>query len=124
MHKSSGYIALASILVILVILIAVGSAVTLLSISVLQESLSFFKASKSWYLVDSCAETALFQLYNNNSLPTAVTLPTGTCGVTINSHTSTAWDFTVTGTLDNYPRTVTINLNRVAQITINSWREN
>ncbi len=118
-----GYVALASVLVIAAVAVIIGTTVALLSINSLQASFAHKQAAAARSHVGACAEDALLRLNKNNALPADITLPSGSCPITINMHSGNDWTFTVSGTLNNYTASVQIEATRAGTITINSWSE-
>ena len=95
MRNSSGYIAISSVLVILAVTLTIFISVTLLSIDGAQVSLAEVQDAESVNIIDSCLEDALLYLNNNNSLPSSISLPEGSCNLTQGSHSGDNWVFTV-----------------------------
>jgi hypothetical protein len=112
MRKQKGYIALASILVISVVIVVIGTSVALLSINEIQSSLSNKKSEQGLGFVDSCVEEALLRLNEEIAIPALLTLPEGTCTATVNSQTGANWTFTVNGTSEGYSKTVRVSVIR------------
>ena len=121
--NNDGYAALASILVISVVVIIVGISVSLLSINYLQSSLSNKKSYESLDLVEACVEEALLQLNENNAISSNISLPEGSCSVTINSQVGTNWVFTVTGSINSYIKSIQVTADRNNTINILNWLE-
>ncbi len=103
-----GYIALTSILVISAVILTIGISVSLLSISEGQMSLAEKKKEETLDFVEGCLAEILLKLNEDNTVATEVTLPEGSCSVTINSHSGNDWDFTVSGSRDNYYQSIQI----------------
>lgn len=72
-------------------------------------------------MVEACIEDSLMYLNKNNSLRTTVTLPQGSCSVTINSQVGNVWDFTVAGSFEGYSKSVRVNATKGSGVTVNSW---
>ena len=104
-------------------MISVGMAVVLNSINSGQGSLSEVRKERSIGFVESCVEDALMRINTENALSGVITLPEGTCTVTINSQVGSAWDFTVSGTLDGYSKNIRVNATRGTNVMVNSWIE-
>ena len=119
----SGYVALASVLVITAISLIIGMSVTLLSINGIQTALSSKKNIETTYLVESCVEEALLGINENNAVLSSIVLPEITCSVTTNSQTGTSWDFTVSGTFEQYTQQIRVQAERNTTITITSWNQ-
>lgn len=119
----SGYAALASVLLISAITLSVVTSFALMSISSSQTTVEDTKQISSFTLVESCAEEALLQIRNNNTVVSSITLPQGSCTVTINSHIGAAWVFTETGTQNGYTKSIQVSATRNANVSITSWQE-
>lgn len=119
----SGYIALASVLVISAVVLIVGTTVALLSINDIQSSLSSQKAEEVLGLVEGCAEDALLRLNNSNTIPSVLTIPQGSCSVVINSQVGANWTFTVSGTIGGYTKSAMVSAARGSTVSVTSWLE-
>lgn len=122
--SNRGYIALSSILVISAIVLVIGISTSLLSVNDLLSSFSGEKSNESIDFVEACVEDALLRLNENNSLPANISLPQGTCSVTINSQIGNNWDFTVSGTLNGYQKNINLQAVRDTAVSITGWLEN
>jgi len=120
---SKGYIAITSVLMIAAVAIVVVVTITLSSISEGQVSLSGQRREATIDLVESCIEDALYSINTTNSLGSSITLPIGTCSVTINSHVGANWTFTVSGTLNGYTKSIQITTVRSTTMTPMTWKE-
>jgi len=112
-----------TVLVIGAVMLSVGMAVVMNSINTGQGSLGEIKKESGIGFVESCVEDALMRINTENVLLGTITLPEGTCTVTINSQVGSAWDFTVSGTLDGYSKNIRVTATRGTNITVNSWTE-
>ncbi len=122
-NKQGGYIAIASVLVILAIVLIITLSVSLLAIDGAQISLNSTLKEDSSRLVESCAQEVLLKLNKEDALPVSVVLPEITCTVVENSHTGNNWNFTVDGTSGNYGNSITIDAVRDTNVTVTSWQE-
>jgi hypothetical protein len=120
---NKGYVAITSVLIIAAIGIIIGTVITLSSISEGQTSLSGERREAALDLTESCVEDSLYSINTTNSLGSAITLPPGSCTVTVNSHVGANWTYTVTGTLNGYTKTVQITATRSNTITPIVWKE-
>lgn len=121
--KPNGYVALASVLVIAVIVVIIGNSTSILSINEIQSSLSSKKNEESLDFVEGCVEDALLRLNEDEAIPSSLSLPEGTCSVTINSQSGDDWTFTVTTTLNGHTKSVQVSATRDTTVTITSWKE-
>lgn len=122
-HSESGYIALASVLVIAAVVLVISSSVGLLSINGVQSSLANKKSQETIDLVEACTEDALLYLNENNNLPATITLPQGTCSVTVDTQVGSDWTFTTEFTYETYTKSIQVTANRTNTVTITSWEE-
>lgn len=118
-----GYIAISSVLVIMAVVLIVGTSVSLLSINEIQLSLSNKKSDEALDLVEGCTEDALLRLSEDNLIPATITIPDGVCSVTINSQTGNDWTFTVTGSFNNYTKSIQVDANRQSNVEVSGWTE-
>ena len=119
----NGYIAISSVLVIMVVVMIIGTSVSLLSINDIQLSLSNKKSDEALDLVEGCVEDALIRLNEDNLIPATITIPQGACSVTINSQAGSNWTFTVTGTFNTYTKGVRVEAVRQSNVEVSSWTE-
>lgn len=101
----------------------IGTSVSLLSINDIQLSLSNKKSDEALDLVEGCVEDALIRLNEDNSIPATITIPQGTCSVTINSQAGSNWTFTVTGTFNAYTKGVRVEAVRQSNVEVSRWTE-
>lgn len=120
---NKGYIAITSVLIITVVAIVIGLVITLTSISEAQSSLSEQRREAVLDFVEGCAEEAQYTINTQNSLPATITLPPGSCSVTVNSHSGANWTYTLSGTLNGYTKSIQIITTRSNTMTPNSWKE-
>lgn len=118
-----GYIALSSVLIIAFLVLTIGISVSYLAIGETQVSLGQLRKEEVTDFVESCVEDALLRLNENNAIPTTISLPQGTCIITINSHLGNNWTFTSVGTLQNHKKTILVQATRAVYITVSDWRE-
>ncbi len=116
-----GYAAIISIIVILAVIVTVGIAVTTLSIGNAQMSLGQSKGEGATSLVNSCIADALVRYNNTGIVVSGITLPTGSCTITIDSSTPTSSTFTTTGTLSGYSKSIRVTADRTTQVSIVNW---
>jgi hypothetical protein len=118
-----GYIAIASMLVILLVVTIIVTSVSLLSINDIQSALSGKKGNESLFIVEGCVENALIKLNKDNLVPSSIVTPNGTCSVTINSQVGNNWTLTVGSQSNGYTKNVQVTAIRDATITVSSWKE-
>lgn len=122
-ERSGGYVAMVTVLVVGAVLVLTGIGVVLSSINEVQSSFGEGKKEYTLALVDACAQNALLQINKNNSITGLIALPEGSCTVTINSQVGSSWDFSVTGTIGNYVKSVRVTATRTSTVVVNSWQE-
>ena len=120
--KLNGYVALIVVLAISVMLTVIGVSIALISIN--QGDMSTVEQKKEAELsfVESCAADALMKLDKYRAIPSIITLPLGTCSV-ITSRTGFDWVITVSGSQENYTKTIQINASRTTSVDVTSWTE-
>jgi len=121
--KSSGYIAITSVLIISAIALSIVTSTALSSISTLQTSFTSKQEDQGLNLLEGCAEDVLLYLNNNNLLPSSIILPEGTCTVSLNSQINQDWDFNLLGNFNNQSQGLHINATRSYRVTINLWQQ-
>lgn len=121
--RNKGFIAITTVLIIMAVAILVGTVITLSSISEGQTALSSKNSFSALNLVEACVEDSLLSINTQNNINTTITVPTGTCSVTINSHVGANWTYTVTATLNGYTKNVQVITTRSNTLTPNSWKE-
>lgn len=117
-----GYVAFASVLVICAVILVIGISVSLLSISEGQMSLAEKKKEETIDFVEACVEDALLRFNENNTIPSQIPLPQGTCDVTIDSQNGT-WTFTVSGAFEKYQKKIQVTAERGTTVNVTSWKE-
>jgi len=122
-NTKKGYIALTTVLVVGVVLLIIGLSVSLIAISEGQLSLSGRRNETTRDLTESCVEDALLLLNTTNTVNTTITLPEGTCTLTVNSTVGTTWDFTVTSTNETLTKKIQVIAVRGSTVTVTSWLE-
>lgn len=121
--RELGYVAISSMLIISAVVLSIIVSVSLLSISEIQMALAGKERIESIGLVEACIEESLLQLNGTNALPSTITLPEGSCTVTINAQTGNNWTFTVSATQDAYTKSIQVTANRASVISLTSWQE-
>lgn len=122
-ERERGYVALASVLVIAAVVLVISISVSLLSVSEGQMSLAGKKNEESVDFVEACIEDVLLRLNEGDAIPTQISLPEGTCDVTIDSQSGDDWTFSVSGNIDNYTKNIQISCTRSTIIDVTSWQE-
>lgn len=123
LRTDGGYVAMVTVLVVGAVLVLTGIGVVLTSINEVQSSFGEGKKEYTLGVVDSCAQDALLRINENNALPATITLPEGSCTVTINSQIGSSWDFSISGTVGDYIKSIRITATRTSTVIVNSWQE-
>ncbi|MCD8484354.1 hypothetical protein LRY65_01930 [Candidatus Woesebacteria bacterium] len=119
----SGFAAVASVLVIGVVIVVLGTSVTLLSINGLQGSFSYRQGAQTRFLADSCVEEALLVINETESLPTSLTTPEGTCDLTLDAQVGDAWEFTVESNFEGNVAVHSVEADRGSVVSVTEWME-
>lgn len=122
-RKNSGYVSIATVLVVGFVLLSVGMSVILNSINETQSSYAETRKEQVLGFVESCIQDGLIRLNKYGTVPASIVLPDGTCTVTINSQVGNTWDFTTTGSLSGHRKTIRVVATRTSTIAITSWLE-
>jgi hypothetical protein len=121
--QKQGYAAIVTVLIISFVVLSVGTTSALTAINSLTNTLSSYRGRKALEIVESCAEDALIRLNKDNTIPTSITLPQGTCAITP-VPTGNNWNITIIGpTVDSHSKIIQITATRNDTITITSWKE-
>jgi len=121
LFAKSGYAAITSIIVILVVIVLVGIATSYLSLGNAMMSLGQSKGEGTRSLVESCIEDALLRYNKTNVLPTSITTPLGTCTLTIDIQTGSAATFTTSATLGNNSKSIQVSSTRTGSVAVVNW---
>lgn len=121
--QQDGFVAISTVLVVASVLLIISVTTSLTSIDDMQNSLTAKKTDESLSLVEGCAEDALLSLSQDNTIPASITIPEGTCDITLNSQVGDLWDFTVSGTFETHAKSINITAQRDTQVVIQEWIE-
>ena len=95
----------------------------MLSISEMQMSLVSRSSTNSFNLTESCVEEMLLKSSRDAGYSGgAITLPQGTCSVNM-SKNGDNWSAIVSGTFNNFARSLRVDFVRDSTITITNWKE-
>lgn len=126
--KQKGFVAISVVIILISVVIAIGTSVTLLSIGEGQSGLSLFKGEENLDFVEGCAEDGLLKSRSDSNYSGGTInrpSPEGTCNITINK-AGTPWIMTATidGANPVYKRSIEVQYTRAATgITLTSWKE-
>lgn len=95
MHSSKGFIVISTVFVLLAVALALGTTVTILSVSNAQTSYELSEGANARSLLDGCVEDVLlFSRANNSYAGGTLTRPEGTCAASL-SKVGNRWTATV-----------------------------
>lgn len=127
MKNSKGYIALSTVLVMLVVIMGIIMTTTYSAITEGQSGLALFQGEQNFQGAEGCAEDVMLKIRTNPVTVNSVTRPEGTCTISYTLSGPTNWDMTVT-----FQSTVSTNIQRKIKvifvrnptgITLTSWNE-
>lgn len=125
--NSKGYIALSTVLIILVVIIAIVLTTTYTALNEAQSGLALYQGEDNLQGVEGCVEDVMLKIRSSPVVVASVTRPEGTCNISYTASGPTNWDINVTfqSTANtNIQRTVNVNFTRnPTGITLNSWNE-
>lgn len=122
-RKTQGYVAISTVLMVGVVVMAIGVAVILNGINEVQSAFAESRKEAALGVANACVQDGLIRLNKNNAIPRMVVLPEGSCAVTINSQMGNTWDVTFTSTVNGYTKSLRVTATRTTTVTINSWLE-
>lgn len=122
-QNRQGYIALTAVLVIAAVVLLLAVTVSTLSVGQLQTSLSSLRSTSSFGFIESCVDYALIRLNEDADIPDNFTINGNTCNVVIENQSDTRWTFLVSGTVDDYAKSVRITADRTDRVYIVSWQQ-
>ncbi|MDO8498665.1 MAG: fibronectin type III domain-containing protein [bacterium] len=124
MFLQKGFIALTTVLVVSVVVVAIAATSSLLSIGEAQSGLVLLKGEDNLHLVEGCMEDLLLKIRaDQNFNQTTITLPEGSCNITYNSR-DPSWDVTVSSGEPAYQRQVRVTFTRPPTgLALTSWQE-
>jgi hypothetical protein len=130
---NKGFVAISTVLIVLSVVVAVATSVTLLSVDEARSGLILFQGEDNLSFVEGCVEDALLKARTSTTFgdpvgtPVNITRPEGTCIVTVNSKTGSGtvtWNMTVTSSTTTVKRQVQVIFDRGSTgITLTSWKE-
>jgi len=116
-----GIATIISVIILGSLMVLIGITMTLTSISKGQVTTLDSQVKSNLSLLDGCAEESLINLNRNNTLPSIINIPSGSCNLTLNSQIGSSWDFSLSTTGAMSPLSVRIILNRGSTISVSSW---
>lgn len=123
--KSQGLVALSTVLILSVIVVAIASTVTLLSIGESQSALSLFKGEDNLSFAEGCVEDYLLQIRANPSyIPSDIDHQGRICRLNLISGNPN-WNIIVQEAFATaYQRKINVTFTRnPTGITLTSWKE-
>lgn len=119
-----GFVALSTVLILSVVMLAIVGTVTYTAIGEGQVALSLQQGEAGLNLVEGCTEDLLQKVHDDSAFSgTSVTRPEGTCTYSYTSSGPTNWDVTVSTNYTNEPRRIRVVFTRGANVTLTSWQE-
>jgi hypothetical protein len=124
MHKTKGYIALTTVLLVSAVTLVVTVTVTFVSLNEGQSSLASSKGEERLSFVDGCTEDAILKIRNNASYAGGTTTtPDGNCTIVV-SKVGTVYTVTASPADMTYVKKIQAVVTRGATtVTITSWQE-
>lgn len=123
--KQQGFIAISTVMILLVVTLAIATSVTLLAIGEMQSAFAVTQGEDTLQFVEGCMEDALLKIRNDvNYAGGTITRPEGSCLITIVSVVGNIWTIRATNQSLAYKRTIEVICDRgSAGITLTSWLE-
>lgn len=119
-----GFVAISVVLILIVVIVSIGSTITLLSIGEAQSGLRLYQGENNLQFVEGCVEDAILKVRANSSYTGGtITRPEGSCTVTVNSGNPN-WDITVSSSATDFQRKIQATFVRtVKKIILSNWKE-
>lgn len=119
-----GFVAITTVLILVSVIVAIGTTVTLLSIDEGRSGLVLFQGEDNLDFVEGCVEDVMLKIRSDSSYSGAsITRPEGTCSITYTA-TNPNWDITVTSSTTSVQRKIQVKFTRnPTGITLTSWKE-
>lgn len=121
--NQAGYVALATVLIIMSVLLTITTSLTLLTIDDSQSSTATLQQQEVLALAEGCIYDALLELNEDNTISTSIAVPEGSCTITIDSQSGSNWTFTVTASLDDITQQIQVSAERTNTVTVTSWQQ-
>ncbi|OGE17572.1 hypothetical protein A3F00_05425 [Candidatus Daviesbacteria bacterium RIFCSPHIGHO2_12_FULL_37_11] len=120
----NGFIAISTVLILVSVVVAIGTTVTLLSIDEARSGLILFQGEDNLDFVEGCVDDVMLKIRSNPTFSgTSITRPEGTCSISYTA-TDPNWDITVTSLSVSVQRKIQVKFTRnPAGITLTSWKE-
>ena len=120
----NGYAALITVLIISIISVTIATSVVLSSVTEGQIALSGYHRQTALNIVNSCIEDALIRYNRNQTWPSNIFLPIGSCQLTVNHHAGSSWQITVTSSsIQNYQKSIQFYFTEGTPPTMTRWEE-
>ncbi len=122
-NHNKGFIALMTVLLVLVIVLTVGLNLSSLSIGEAKMGLQNNQSSQAYYLANLCAEQALMRLKENSSYhgDESIAIENGSCTIL---PIEDRWVIKVSGSFFNQVKKMKIVVSKLhPKLIINSWQE-
>jgi hypothetical protein len=123
-RNQQGLAAILMVLIISSILLTLTLTTGTIGVASIQSALNLSKKAVVDRIGESCVEDTLLKINDSKAIPVNVSLPIGTCNVTINSSGPASWDFTVNSSAGG----INVKYNVIATgsgayIKVRDWKE-
>jgi|SRR3989344_3185677 len=120
-----GFIAVSTVLILVSVIVAIGTTVTLLSIDEARSGLILFQGEDNLDFVEGCIEDVMLKIRSDSTYSgTSISRPEGNCSITYTSGGPANWDITVTSSSTSVQRKIQAIFTRnPTGITLTSWKE-
>lgn len=120
-----GFVAISTVLILVSVVVAIGTTVTLLSIDEARSGLILFQGEDNLDFVEGCVDDVMLKIRSDSSYSgTTITRPEGACSISYTSGGPTNWDITVTSSTTSVQRKIQVIFTRnPSGITLTSWKE-
>lgn len=119
-----GFVAISVVLIVISVVLAVGTTITLLSVGEAQSGLVLFQGEDNLNLIEGCVDDAMLKIRSDSTYAGgALNRPEGSCTVTVNfPHPN--WNITVSASSNSIQRSVqVIFVKNPTGISLTSWKE-
>lgn len=121
--RKRGFIAIMTVLALMVFSLSLSVATTYLSIGEAQSGFAVVQGARALHMAEGCAEDALLQSSRDeNYTGGTYSYLGGACTVDVVKN-GTVWTLTIIGTEATYERRLEVVIDRVPPVTLQSWLE-
>lgn len=121
---TKGFVAISTVLILLVVVVSIVTTVSLLSIGETQSAFAVVKGESSLQFTEGCVEDVLLRVRSDESYASGtLSYPDGLCTVDI-SREGDVWTLNVRSNAVDYVRNIRVVFIRaVTGVTLISWKE-